>query len=358
MNIFVEIYDIYAGLVGPVMDEFFKILSPIGINETNFQFMLIAAFLGISIYITLYGGMFSLANAGFMAIGAYVSVILTQRHEWAFIPAVLMGMVAAGVIAIPIGFPVLRLNDIYLAIATIGFGEVVVVLIRNFDKLYTEITDQDKIITGGATGIKGIPVVTSTEHLLLFLFILMYFLYRMQRSRFGRALVAIRQDAKVAANLGIHVVYYKNMAFILGAMIAGLAGGFSGHLNRIVGPEDYSFDKAVEILSYPVLGGTTTILGPVVGGMLLAYLPEALRRLDIIKAMSDVFGADLSRYEGPVRGMINGAILLLVIIFVPKGIANPETWKGAWHRLKTLIRPDEPSAPLALAGDDVHADTD
>ncbi len=329
--------DLAVEAVNQLFSPLYPILTPIGVNETNFQFMLVGAILGISIYITLYGGMFSLANAGFMAVGAYVSVILTQTYAWAFLPALMMGMVVAGVLAVFIGLPVLRLNDIYLAIATIGFGEIMVVLVRNFDKIYEEITGKEKIFTGGATGIKGIPVTTETGHLILFILVLSYFLYRMHRSRFGRALVAIRQDPNVAANMGINVVYYKNMAFILGAMIAGLAGGLSGHLTRIITPEGYGFNKAVEILSYAVLGGTGSLGGPIIGGMALEYLPELLRRVEFIQALSDLVGTDLTKQEAPIRGMINGAILILVIEFLPGGLIDLP-WKAPFRKLWALIQ--------------------
>jgi branched-chain amino acid transport system permease protein len=301
-------------------------LASIGLNETNFQFMCIAAILGVSIYMTLYGGMFSLANAGFMAIGAYVSVILTQTHEWSFLPAVLMGMVAAACIAVPVGLTVLRLNDIYLAIATIGFGEVVRITILNFDRIYREITDEKLEITGGATGIKGIPVLTETHQLVIVLILLAYFLFRMQNSRFGRALTAIRQDEKVAANLGINVVYYKNVAFILGAAVAGLGGALSGHLTRIITPSAYGFGEAVNILTYAVMGGTISIFGPIFGGMLLVYLPELLRRADVFDSLSDLTGLNLVQSEAQILGALNGVILLLVIIYLPGGVTDPRIW--------------------------------
>lgn len=332
------------------MDAIFDFLAPIGINETNFQFMCIAAILSISIYMTLYGGMFSLANAGFMAIGAYTSVILTQRYEWGFAESLIAGMVMAGLIAVPVGLTVLRLSDIYLAIATIGFGEIVRIFIRNFDRrIYDLFTGERIELTGGATGIKGIPVLTQTEHLLLIILLLLYFLYRMNRSRFGRALAAIRQDERVAASLGINVVYYKNMAFILGAMIAGLGGGLSGHLTRIITPEAYGFNQAVDILAYAVLGGTMIIIGPVVGGMMLEYIPEALRRVDFFETIGDVVGLDLVSKEAQIIGLLNGVILVMVIIFLPGGVSDPKLWGNPWRRLRHRLtgKPTE-------ASDDAH----
>ena len=112
--------------------DFFR---SIGITETVFQFMLVNAILGLSMYLPLYAGMFSLANAGFMAIGAYAGVLITQQLGLPLGVGLIGGMLVAGLIAVPIGVPVLRLRDIYLAIATIGFGEVVRIILLNFDDL-------------------------------------------------------------------------------------------------------------------------------------------------------------------------------------------------------------------------------
>lgn len=321
-----------------IIEFILNILAPLNISEAVLQFMLVSAILGVSIYLTLYTGMFSLANAGFMAIGAYVSVLLTQQLEWGLAPAIFGGMIAAGLVAIPIGLPVLRLNDIYLAIATIGFGEVVRILALNFDGLMEsiigalmriesigtwllvqaetseilDITIRDSgtrikfELLNGARGIKPIPKLTETWMLVLFLLVLAFLMVRLQRSRFGRAMAAVRQDEKAAANMGINVVYVKNVVFILSAILAGAAGGFSGHLTRIVIPSTYDFGLTVDILTYAVLGGTSTWLGPIVGAMVLTALPETLR----------VFNE--------ARGLINGLLLLFVIVYLPGGLVNPE----------------------------------
>ncbi len=291
-------------------------LASIGLNEFVITLMFVNAILAMSIYLTLYGGMFSLANAGFMAIGSYVSVILTQNHDWPFLPAILVGMVAAGLIAIPIGLPVLRLRDIYLAIATIGFVEITRIMILNFDKIIAEVytrlhmESEPPKITNGPLGITGIPVETKLEYLIVTVIILSYFMIRMHRSRFGRALAAIRQDENVAASQGINVVYYKNAAFILGAMMAGLGGGFSGHLSRIIQPGSYGFGTAVDILAYSVLGGISSWYGPILGGLALTALPEVLR--------------PLKEYTG----LINGVVLLIFIAYLPGGLGDPALWRS------------------------------
>jgi branched-chain amino acid transport system permease protein len=303
-----------------------ELLRSIGLTEPVIQFMLVNAILGLSIYLTLYTGMFSLANAGFMAIGAYAGVILTQNFGLPLWAGLIGGMLVAALVAVPIGLPVLRLRDIYLAIATIGFGEVVRILILNFDTLMSSILGQPVVLTEGALGIKGIPKVVETWHLILFLLIASYFIVRLHRSRFGLAMAAIRQDEQAASNMGIDVVYVKNAVFILSAILAASAGVLKAHLTRTIGPNDFGFGLAVDILAYAVLGGTSTFIGPIVGGFVLTALPEILR--------------DFKQY----RGVVNGAILLLVIVYLPGGLVNPAGWKRLWQRLRGGKR--DPVAPV------------
>ncbi len=304
----------------------------IGITETVFQFMLVDAILGLSIYLPLYTGMFSLANAGFMAIGAYGGVLITQMLGLPLGVGLIGGMLVAGVIALPIGLPVLRLRDIYLAIATIGFGEVVRIVLLNFDDIagsvrtaFTGDTTRFTLING-ARGIRGIPKSAETWQLILFLILAGYFIIRLHRSRFGRAMSAIRQDERAAETMGINTVYVKNVVFILSAMLAGAAGVFSAHLTRIIAPGDYGFNQAVDILAYAVLGGTTTLIGPIVGGLVLGALPEVLRFL--------------AQY----RGIFNGLVLLLVIVYVPGGLVNPAAWGRLWRRLRGKDREPQPAS--------------
>lgn len=329
MNSLLQILNAILGLLLSIIDAgvspVLKELAVFGFREPVVQFMLINAILGVSIYMTLNCGLFSLANAGFMAIGAYISVILTTETHTVFGVSVLLGALAAGLIAVPIGLPVLRLRNIYLAIATIGFGEIVRIVILNFDQLATDLLHPHNPIelTYGARGIKRIPTLTQTSHLVLFLLFLAFVLYRMQRSRFGRAMKAIRQDEKVASTLGIHVVYYKNIAFILGAMIAGAAGAFSGHITRIITPSDYSFNQAVNILAYAVLGGLNHWVGPMIGGIALKAIPERLR------------------YLQEYTGALTGTVLLLIIVYLPNGLVSllqPSFWRagGRFESAKRL----------------------
>ena len=160
-------------------------LNAIGLRESVVQFMLVNALLALSIYLTLHTGMFSLANAGFMSIGAYVSVIATQNYGLPLGVALVLSMLVAALVALPLGAPVLRLSDIYLAIATIGFGEIVRIFWLNFDTLASTVVGHTVTLTGGALGIKGIPTSTKTWHLVLALVVTSYFMARLNRARLG-----------------------------------------------------------------------------------------------------------------------------------------------------------------------------
>ncbi len=272
------------------------------------QFALINMLLGISIYFTLYTGLLSLANAGFMGIGAYISAVLTIHAGTPFPISLLAGALSAALIGWLLGLPVLRLRDVYLAIATLGFGEIVRIAAVNFDK-FSGLT-----LLGGAQGLDGIPKLTTPASLLFVLFILCIFLIQFHRSRAGRALAAIRRDESVAATMGINVYQYKLLAFVLGAFVAGLAGGFSAHLTRFVGPNDFSFSAAVNILAFAVLGGTLHWSGALVGAAILTILPEALR------------------FMKEYRGIVNGMILVLVIVYLPHGLVNPKWIRSIFRR--------------------------
>jgi len=164
----------------------------------------------------------------------------------------------------------------------------------------------------------------------------MYFLIVLWRSRWGRTLAAIRQDDAAASAMGIDVVRYKTFAFAAGAAIAAGAGVFHGMLVRGVVPGSYGFDRAVEILTFAVLGGVATWLGPLAGAGLLSLLPEILRRRQVERFLSvptEIF-----------NGILVGVILMLAIIYLPRGIADPVFWGRVFGR-----RPRTAAQPLHTA---------
>ena len=288
------------------------------VYRSVFEFALVGSALGLSIYVTLRTGLLSLASAGFMSIGAYVGALLTIHLHAPLLLSVAGGALAAGVTGLLLGLPVLRLSGVYLAIATIGFGEVVRVFMLNIDNL------AGRTITGGALGLNNIPRKTETWHLVLFLALLIYLFVRIDRSRTGRALDAIRQDNQVAASIGIDVVMYRNLAFVLSALIAGAAGVFSAHMTYFVSPNEFGFNGAVRILTFAILGGYLTWLGPIVGAFILTFMPELLRFL------------------GEYRPIVNGVVLILAIIYLPRGLVDPRFWRKVLRRRNT----SPPAPPL------------
>jgi len=262
----------------------------------------VAALLGLSIYATLMTGQLSLGNAALAAIGGYAAAILTRNYHAPLLVALLSSSALATAVAVVIGVPSLRLRGVYLAIATLAFGEVVRVVALNLK------------ITGGALGLVGIPALATFWHVYGALLLTAFFFYRLERSRVGRAFAAIRQDETAAQAMGIRVTYYKVLAFAIAGLLSGLAGGLSVHFTYIINPAQASFAEAVNILTYAVFGGTATFLGPILGGIVLTVLPEALRFLR------------------EYRLMLNGAILVLVTIYLPRGILTPFLWR--WRRAR------------------------
>ncbi len=282
------------------------------------NFTLINIALGLSIYLTLATGLLSLANAGFMAIGAYTAAVIATQSSLPLGSGLLLAMLLAALIAIPLGLVLLRLRDIYLAIATLGFGEIVRILALNGDRLVQALSgERGLVIFNGAEGITlpyrspqiilGLP--ETTWPILLYVIACIYLLATLHHSRYGRIMASIRMDEPAAATLGIHVVRYKLLVFVLGAALAAGAGALSVPIVRVIDPRNYVFGRAVDILAYAVLGGMTHWAGPIVGALVLTNLPEALR---FLKAQ---------------REIVNGLIIMAAIIYLPRGLTDPRFWR-------------------------------
>lgn len=251
------------------------------------------AMLALSIYLTLACGLLSLANAAFMGIGAYSAALCTMQLGLPFPLALGVGAALPAAVAAAIGIPTLRLSGVYLAMATLGFGEVVRVILLNLES------------TGGPMGLTGIPQKTEWWHIALLLAATIYVVARLKRSKAGRAFEAIKEDEVAARLMGINTSAYKLLAFVLGAMIAGVAGGLNAHFTFFVSPREYGFDPAVDILTMAVLGGTGSYIGPMIGSTILTILPELLRFLK------------------EYRLAVNGLILIVVVLYLPNGIWDP-----------------------------------
>ena len=241
-------------------------------------FILLNIILGVSIYITLGTGQLSLGHAGFMSIGAYTSAILTLNYNVPLILGIIIAAVFTGFIGVLIGFPALRLQGVYLAIATLGFGEVIRVLFINWEGL-----------TNGAIGIRGIPHLgreilsfskslgfspemiglKNNQFISLSVFLVLliisigviWFFIRQNNSRIGRAFASIKMDEEASEAMGINITYYKILAFGQGALLAGFAGALYAHLTAYISPSDFGYHRAVEILIFAIFGGSEVIWG-------------------------------------------------------------------------------------------------
>ncbi|WP_407682292.1 branched-chain amino acid ABC transporter permease [Pseudocalidococcus azoricus] len=297
--------------------------------------MTLGALLGLSLYIPLMAGQLSLASPGFYALGGYIAAIFSTRilpNSGGLYPLgwigleLLVGAVVSGGLGIVIGVPTLRLRGIYLAIATIAFVEVLRILALGLE------------ITGGAVGIFGIPqpFQTPIEYLWLTLPLLvlsMISLYRLEKIRPGRALMAIRSDELAASTVGINPTYYKVLAFTLGAILAGLVGVISAHFLNTWNARQGTFDAGVIYLTAVLIGGNRTFMGPVIGGMVFTALPELLRGLAGISGLPLWLGQLLQ--EG--RLMIFGLLIVLGTIFFPRGLVVPELGQTLGKKLFKFV---------------------
>ena len=247
--------------------------------------------LALSVYLTLSCGLLSVANAAFMGLGAYAAALLTLNADMPLWLGVSAGALLASLVALVIGRPTLRLSGVYLAMATLAFGEVVRIVILNMEQL-----------TGGALGLNAIPQSTQWFDVVLAVGLTLYVLLRLARSRIGRTMAAIAQDETATELMGLNVRAYKLFAFVTGAALAGVAGALNAHFTFFISPNEYGFDRGVEILAMGVLGGTGSPWGAVIGGVLITLLPELLRGL------------------GHFRPLINGLVLIAIILYSPKGL--------------------------------------
>jgi branched-chain amino acid transport system permease protein len=264
--------------------------------------------LALSLNLVLgYTGQLNLGQSAFFAIGAYVSTILIKSYGWNFWLAALVAMSAAGLVGIALAAFAVRLRGHYLAIASLGFAVITYQVLINWEN-----------VTQGVRGIYGImPPVSSTTalfYLVAGIALVVYLLLdNLVRSPIGDTLRAIREDEVSAASLGVNGAIWKAFAFGIGAAIAGLAGVFyPGFVGTLV-PDAFNIVESFTMLAMVIVGGMGTMVGPVIGAILLTFLPEVLRGF------------------GELRLMIYGLALTLVVLFMPGGIVQ------AWNALRTRI---------------------
>ncbi|KMO33428.1 branched-chain amino acid ABC transporter permease [Methylobacterium aquaticum] len=266
------------------LDDFYwtyqSLIHGIGVN----------GILALSVYVVLAVGQLSLGQAAFMGVGAYTGALLSVKLGAPFAVSMLASALVPALLALVVGGPTLRLTGVYLAIATIGLGEITRIVFLNWD------------YAGGALGLSSIPERGGVPAIYGTLAVLLIGLTLVARSRIGRAMEAMREDEAAAGVMGVNLPRYRLVALVVSSAMAGVAGCLSAHVSSFIGPNEYGFETAVTILSYALLGGIGSPLAPVLGSTILTLLPEVLRPL-----------ADF-------RLMVNGLIIVLAVLFMPRGI--------------------------------------
>ncbi len=253
-------------------------------------------------------GEFSLGHAGFMSVGAYASAILTNSlYDYGmpklllFIIALLVGGAAAACMGVLVGIPALRLRGDYLAIVTVAFAEIIRVAFCNF------------AVTGSGRTMSGIAKLSDFYWCYWAMVICVAVMYMYTRSRFGRTVIAIREDYIAASASGINVTYYKVLNFTISAFFAGIGGAMYAHYMTAMIPTNFNFMYSAEMLTEVIIGGTGSLTGSIIGAAFLSALPEAMRQFSIYRILA------------------YSVVLVLVMIFKPGGIFG--TWEFSLTRL-------------------------
>lgn len=270
-------------------------LMSTGIINSYYGGILILILINIVLAVSLnlivgFTGQLCLGHAGFMAIGAYVSAVLSVNMKLPFLLSIIVGGIIAGAFAALIGFPTLKLKGDYFAITTLAFGEIIRVIIMNLEYV------------GGARGFSGIPRKTNFTIAFFAMVIAIVVIYNIIHSSQGRSMVAIRENEIAAEAMGVNAFKYKMMAFIVAAFFAGAAGALYAHYMGFIQPTSFDFVKSIDILTFVVLGGMGSLSGSVIATVILTFLPEGLREFK------------------ELRMIIYPLALIVLMIFRPQGL--------------------------------------
>lgn len=255
-------------------------------------------------------GQFSLGHAGFMMIGCYVVGVGQTNFNIPFIAAIALAAVLAGAVGLLVGIPTLRLNGDYLAIATLGMGEIIRIIFTNIDYF------------GGAAGISSIPNDITWSWTFFVTVISVVIIRNFINSRFGRACISVREDEIAAESIGVNTTKYKVIAFAIGAAFAGVAGVLYASNVQFIKPDMGGFMKSVDILIIVVLGGLGSISGSIIAAILLS-----------------IFNSFLQDYAA-IRMILYSVTLIIVMIFRPKGLMGGAefSWRGIAVFIKNIVR--------------------
>lgn len=251
---------VYAIVQGLIMTD---VIGPFWI--LNIVLICINIILATSLnLINGFTGQFSIGHAGFMAVGAYMAAVCTVKFQLPFLVAIAAGAIAAGILGFVIGLPTLRLSGDYLAIATLGLGEIIRITILNIPYV------------GGASGMMGIPRFTTFTWVFFATVFTVFIIKNLINSTHGRACISIRENEIAAEAMGIDTTKYKVLAFTIGAMFAGVAGALFSHYFYIAHPASFTFMRSFDILTMVVLGGLGSLTGSITAAILLTFVSAAL----------------------------------------------------------------------------------
>jgi len=255
-------------------------LVSLGAHHINSYWLFIAYDIAINIILAVslnlingYTGQFSLGHAGFMAVGAYTAAVITNQFGElnlffsgaVFLSALIAGGLLAAVAGLLVGIPTLRLRGDYLAIVTLGFGEIIRVIFQNMEKV------------GGARGLSVAHSWTNFFWAFGFAAVTVYVVTALVHSTYGRGFIAVRDDEVAASAMGINPTKYKVTAFVIGAFFAGIAGGLYAHSKQFITPGGFNFMQSISIVVMVILGGMGNTVGVIIAAVLLTLLPEFLR---------------------------------------------------------------------------------
>lgn len=260
-------------------------------------------------------GQFSLGHAGFWGVGAYASAVYSVYFAlpipiiFNMLIAIFIGFLASAIAGLIIGIPCLRLRGDYLAIATLGFGEILRIIIMNTESV------------GGPRGFINIPKWSNLAWVYIFVLITIVFMVNLKRSTFGRAIISIREDEIAAETMGVNLFRFKLFSFTIGAGIAGIAGALFAHAQQFLHPSNFTFMWSVVILVMIILGGLGSITGAIIGAVVLTLFPEALR----------FFGENIAQ----LRMTIYSLLLIVLMLWKPSGIFG--THEFSFRQLRRKI---------------------
>ncbi|MGE3975758.1 MAG: branched-chain amino acid ABC transporter permease [Bdellovibrionales bacterium] len=300
-----------------------------GSQDMNPYYFSIVMYAGINVIMAVslnlvngFTGQFSMGHAGFMAVGAYGSAYITTTLQTAspemmtgtqatliFLISLFVGGGLAALAGYIVGLPSLRLSGDYLAIVTLGFGEIIRVVLLNMN------------VVGGARGMPSIPALSSFGWVYTFMVITIFVVWRLLKSAHGRAFLSVREDEIAAQSMGVNTTTTKVRAFVLSAFFAGIGGGLFAHYLRFINPSTFDLNRSFEIIIMVVMGGMGSVTGSVIAGASLTILREGLRELQQVTLID-------------LRMVIYSLLLIILMLTRPTGLFGTKELPDLFERFR------------------------